>query len=95
MTTIHSATASVPASTTPGRKAFIIKFGILGWGIPCALLTTAWDWYFGLPVSELGVSLAIRLVLFGIVGGIAFGAAMWKVSQRIRTSAVVTSASRS
>lgn len=64
------------------RKAFIIKVGILGWGVPVALAVTAYDWYQGTPVNELAVPLAIRLVLFGLVGGIAFGAVMWKFSQR-------------
>ncbi|MFO1096064.1 MAG: hypothetical protein U0992_22575 [Planctomycetaceae bacterium] len=64
-----------------GRRAYIIKFGILGWGIPVSLVLTIWDWYRGLPVSELAVPLALRLVLFGIIGGIAFGACMWKVME--------------
>jgi hypothetical protein len=87
MTTTNSGKTSTPSARTPSRAAFIVKFGILGWGIPCALLTIAWDWFCGVPASELGVPLAIRLVLFGLVGGIAFGATMWKVSQTIRGQA--------
>jgi hypothetical protein len=69
------------ATRESGRKAYIVKAGILGWGIPVALAVTGLDWYQGTPISELGVPLAIRLVLFGLVGGIAFGAVMWKVSE--------------
>jgi hypothetical protein len=64
-----------------GRKAYIVKFGILGWGIPVAIAVTGWDWYQGAPLNELAVPFAIRLVFVGLVGGIAFGAAMWKVSE--------------
>lgn len=71
------------ATRKSGRKAYIIKFGILGWGIPVALAVTGLDWYQGTPVNELAVPLAIRLVLFGLVGGVAFGAAMWKYSEYV------------
>jgi hypothetical protein len=64
-----------------GRKAYIVKFGILGWGIPVAIAVTGLDWYHGTPLSDLAVPFLIRLVLFGLVGGIAFGAAMWKFSE--------------
>jgi hypothetical protein len=75
------------ATRKSGRKAYIVKSGIFGWGIPVALAVTGLDWYHGTPVSELGVPLAIRLVLFGLVGGIAFGAVMWKMSEYFNAKA--------
>lgn len=73
-----------------GRKSYIVKFGILGWGIPVALAVTGLDVYHGTPLSELAVPLAIRLVLFGVLGGIAFGAIMWKLSEWSRARAQKT-----
>jgi len=64
-----------------GFWPFVVKAGILGWGIPVSFLVTGLDWYQGVPLNELGVPLAIRLVLFGLLGGVAFGATMWKFSQ--------------
>lgn len=70
-----------------GRKSYIIKYGILGWGIPVALAVTGLDWYHGTPAIDLAVPLAIRLVLFGILGGLAFGASMWKFNEYLRNRA--------
>jgi hypothetical protein len=75
------------ATRKSGRKAYIVKSGILGWGIPVAIAVTALDWYHGTPLNELAVPFAIRLVLFGLVGGIAFGAAMWKFSEWMHAKA--------
>lgn len=75
------------ATRKSGRKAYIIKFGIFGWGVPVALAVTGMDWYYGTPLNELAVLLAIRLVLFGLVGGVAFGAVMWKFSERLYAQA--------
>jgi hypothetical protein len=75
------------SSRQQGLKSFIVKYGILGWGIPVALAVTVWDWISGTPVTDLAVPLAIRLVLFGLLGGIAFGAFMWKFSQWQRAKA--------
>lgn len=61
-----------------GFWPFVVKSGILGWGIPVAVAITAWDWYAGAPVADLGLPLAVRLILFGLLGGIAFGATMWR-----------------
>lgn len=69
------------ATRKSGRKAYIVKSGILGWGIPVAIAVTGLDWYHGTPLNELAVPFAIRLILFGLVGGIAFGAVMWKMSE--------------
>ena len=71
------------ATRTAGFWPYVVKAGILGWGIPVAILVTAMDWYQGAPLSDLGIPLAIRLVLFGIIGGIGFGAAMWKYSEYV------------
>jgi hypothetical protein len=75
------------AAPKAGFWPFVVKMGILGWGIPVALAVTAWDWYQGVPLNELGVPLAIRLVLFGLFGGIAFGAGMWKFSEYMHSRA--------
>lgn len=76
------------ATRKAGRLSYIVKYGVLGWGIPVAIATTVIDGFQGTPVSELGVALAIRLVLFGIVGGLGFGTVMWKFSERARAKAI-------
>jgi hypothetical protein len=70
-----------------GRSSYIVKYGVLGWGIPVAILTTLMDWLQGTPVTELAVALAIRLPLFAI-GGIAFGAFLWAFQERSRARAL-------
>ena len=57
-----------------GKKRFIVRYGVLGWGLPCAALFTAWTYY-----SETTVGVVDIVLLFIIfpVGGIAWGASMW------------------
>lgn len=75
------------ATHKAGRRAFIIKHGILGWGIPVAIALTLWDWYSGIPADQHGFRLALGIVLFGLVGGTAFGAAMWRIQGWIYSKA--------
>ena len=63
-----------------GRRRFILRTGVLGWGVPAALVFTAIGWTFGAPGPLLG-RLAIALVLFPLTG-IWFGARMWVESER-------------
>jgi hypothetical protein len=71
-----------------GRKRFVLYFGVLGWGVPTAILYTllrtyeeGWDGFL--------VRLIVAAVLFPI-GGIAFGHAMWKWNERRHAKALAT-----
>lgn len=62
-----------------GRKQYILLYGVLGWGVPTGLiwaLILAWrDGWDKLPGFMIG-----GLIGFPI-GGILFGALMWKWSE--------------
>jgi hypothetical protein len=65
-----------------GRKRFVLYFGVLGWGLPTAILFTLLQTY------ELGwdgflVRLIVAAVFFPI-GGVAVGHCMWKWLERKR-----------
>ncbi|HEX4415546.1 MAG TPA: hypothetical protein VH107_18080 [Lacipirellulaceae bacterium] len=58
-----------------GRKQFILRYGVLGWGVPVAIgfaLSTS----YGQGWSELLITLIIALILFPL-GGILFGRFLW------------------
>ena len=64
-----------------GRNRFVWRYGILGWGLPTAILfslmrgySEGWD--------QLPVILAISLVLFPL-GGILVGRVMWRRLERM------------
>ena len=54
--------------------------GVLGWGLPTALISTATMQLIGAPGPFLG-RLAIAVVVF-LLGGIVFGAWMWSIRER-------------
>ncbi len=62
-----------------GRRSFILRYGVLGWGVPTAILFSV---FMSLKngASFLSV-LPLAIVLFP-VGGIAFGGIMWALSER-------------
>ena len=64
-----------------GRRRYIVVSGVLGWGVPTAILTTTFmQLVGGVPGPFLG-RLALGLVTFPL-GGIWFGAWMWSVNER-------------
>ena len=71
-----------PRLTKLTRNQYILRVGVLGWGIPVAILCTliqswehGWDGFL--------VRLLPALVLFPL-GGIPFGMIMWRLVQRKR-----------
>lgn len=64
-----------------GRWSFILRYGVLGWGVSVVAGITALDWYRGELGEDFLPLLAVRLVLF-LLGGVAWGAAMWAFLER-------------
>ena len=73
------------------RRRFILLVGVVGWGVPCAILLAillqlrrgaAHEWYASW--SFLG-TLAVGLLLF-TGGGVFFGAYLWERLARRRTA---------
>jgi hypothetical protein len=64
---------------TLGRKNFIWKYGVLGWGVPVAVVwatvMAAWNGWGQLPIL-----LPLALVAFP-AGGYVLGALMWRQSE--------------
>ncbi|MBK9989223.1 MAG: hypothetical protein IPP19_00425 [Verrucomicrobia bacterium] len=63
-----------PAPLALRRRRFIIRFGVIGWGLTTAVLFTAWTAYSKENVRTL--DLVLPFILFPI-GGIAWGYFMW------------------
>jgi hypothetical protein len=73
-----------------GMTSFILRVGILGWGLPCFLATTAFDYYTHFrahqPFDASFSRLSVRLALW-LLGGCIFGASMWdRNKHRLSTS---------
>ncbi len=59
-----------------GKTAFVVKYGVIGWGIPTAIgwcAVTAWKE----SVSTLYGTVPFALIAFP-AGGILFGMLMWR-----------------
>ena len=63
-----------------GRKKFVWLYGVLGWGVPTAVLFSLLRAYAE-GWETLPVMLAISLAVFPL-GGIVFGRVMWRVVGR-------------
>jgi hypothetical protein len=64
-----------------GRWRFIWMIGVIGWGVPTGALMLAWRWWSdGVPPTLR--TIVIMAVVFGIGGGLAFGAVMWRRTER-------------
>ncbi|MFI5309931.1 MAG: hypothetical protein ACHQQ3_01760 [Gemmatimonadales bacterium] len=74
-----------------GRRAFVWRYGVLGWGLPAALLTIAYAfikeqglrWSADAASSKLRLGIVIALVLFPALGHL-FGARLWNARERER-----------
>ena len=69
-----------------GRRQFVLRYGVLGWGIPTAIM------FSGLELHHEGwcsffVNLPIALVLFPLAG-ILWGRIMWWYMERMHRHAV-------
>jgi hypothetical protein len=64
-----------------GRKRFVWLYGVLGWGVPTAILFSILRAYAE-GWEQLPVILAISLAIFPL-GGIVFGRVMWRCLERM------------
>ena len=68
-----------------GKKRFVVRYGVLGWGLSTAALFAVWTFYSKGSVRPLDVLLPF--ILFP-VGGIAWGALMWSFLKKKRDHAL-------
>ena len=74
-----------------GRRAFVWRYGVLGWGLPAALLTIAYafikeqgfTWSADAASAKLRAGMVITLVLFSVLGHV-FGGRLWDARERER-----------
>lgn len=74
-----------------GRRAFVWRYGVLGWGLPAALLTIAYafikeqgfSWSADAASYRLRAGIVITLVLFPVLGHM-FGGRLWDARERRR-----------
>jgi hypothetical protein len=63
-----------------GRSSFILRVGILRWGLPVFLLMTAWDYFDAFHAhrsyDESLLSISVRLAIW-LGAGCLFGDFMW------------------
>ena len=63
-----------------GRTRFVLTRGVLGWGVPMALVMLLKDYFFdGEALTPVG--LLISLVVF-LSGGYFFGLALWALNEK-------------
>ncbi|MBU3107729.1 hypothetical protein [Clostridium gasigenes] len=60
-----------------GRKNYILKYGIVGWGIPTTIIVSILKLLFNSETQALR-SFIINLLIFPLVGGTLFGLIMWE-----------------
>jgi hypothetical protein len=74
-----------------GRRAFVWRYGVLGWGLPAALLTIAYafikeqgfSWSAASASPKLRAGVVITLVIFPALGHM-FGGRLWDARERER-----------
>ena len=62
-----------------GKKRYIVRYGVIGWGLGTAMAFTAWNYYTKHMLRPLEI--IIPLIAFPL-SGIAWGAFMWSVTKR-------------
>ena len=71
-----------------GRTQYVLCFGVLGWGIPVAILFSLIQGY-RLGWDEFVSGLIPALIIFPLAG-IPFGLCMWKLFQNKNAKAAIT-----
>jgi hypothetical protein len=71
-----------------GRTQYVLRYGVLGWGIPTAIVfsliqgyRSGWDGFL--------VQLILALIIFPL-GGILFGRIMWRLLEKKNAKAAAT-----
>jgi hypothetical protein len=73
----HSDSEKLAKISQLGRTQYVLRFGVLGWGIPSAILFSVIQGYrFGW--DGFLVQLILALIIFPL-GGILFGRLMWRL----------------
>jgi hypothetical protein len=72
-----------------GRRAFVWRYGVIGWGLPAALLTVAYAfireqgfrWSAGAASPTLRIGIVVVFAVFLMLGHL-FGGRLWDVGER-------------
>jgi len=68
-----------------GMKDFILKYGIIRWGIPTCILYSVLMLLFNSNIHSIRsfiIDVVINLLIFSLLGGSLFGFVMWKLSEK-------------
>jgi hypothetical protein len=71
-----------------GRKRFVLFYGVLGWGIPTAILFALIQSYLD-GWDQFPYHLTQALLIFPL-GGVVWGRVMWKFLERRHAKAAAT-----
>ncbi len=78
----HSDTEKWAKLSKLGRSQYVLRVGVLGWGVPTAMLFSLIEGY-RLGWDQFVFQLVPALVIFP-VAGIFFGRAMWRMLEKKR-----------
>jgi len=75
-----------------GRRRFVVRYGVLGWGLPTALIGASlfngmgqgFTWS-SLTSRAALVHLLIWIIVVGVMGGYLWGHVYWTTAERNRT----------
>ena len=76
---------SLPDCDKLTRKQFVFLYGVVGWGIPCALLSTLSKCWIKDSWDKFWIMLSEALIIW-LLSGIIYGNIMWRVRQKKRKS---------
>jgi ABC-type multidrug transport system permease subunit len=68
-----------------GMKSFILKYGIMRWGIPTGISYSVLMLLFNSNIHSIRsfiIYVVINLLIFSLLGGSLFGFVMWKLSEK-------------
>lgn len=65
-----------------GRFRFVLKFGILGWGVPLGIFMGVLNYLLSTNGLRLSTALVYSLIIGGIVGGTSYGIFLWYYIRR-------------
>jgi hypothetical protein len=70
-----------------GRRYFIVRYGIIGWGVPTTVIGTMGLhlWRYGLVFNgpylvAFFIHLVLAAVFVGLIGGYLWGSLYWKIA---------------
>jgi hypothetical protein len=72
-----------------GRTHFVLRVGILSFGVPWAIMMFAMDVFIPRQPTEVKVSFAatlIKYLILALIAGVAFGLIMWRKADAQKTA---------